>query len=667
MTDPFDVFDDLPDTSVPARQQEPLTLGIPEATLKALRLRQLDSSQFWPNIRPSKQGLLFSHGRGHLLATGPGEYLCGKQKNAYNVFPGLRAGTVDLYLCPIEAAQAWHEDAPEVAWIRGADGWRGQRRKPLESMIEHLSGKRVRVHCDGRLNDPKQWQALKSLHKTLTATCVAVVVVDGGTAVTQPFATRPKSAQEKMRERFASQVQTPAKEMPDAVLIARGLAADPFRRGYFGSAGRIELAALAADVVRCFDGRVRRGPEGLWVHGNGLWMPAGDLVSMVVAALLKEHWTQNLEDRVLGYLQRLPEFASLRNHPEDDGWQHLVNFTNGLYDWRTGELRAHDPNVLSTWQLTVPYEPGPAPMWEEFLSEVLPPDMLVKGPNGVAPWQEDFGYLLVPGNPLHRSFLLRGPGRNGKGVWMAVLRQIAGRFSALTLEDLSDPSRSRFRLVDLYGSPVNIAGEIDPGFLKNTAVFKQMTGGDEMTFEPKFKSTFKARVWAVPIFSANEDFRAKDNSVAFWDRWEVRLFPNVIEEGKRDPSLARRIFGAEGPQIAALAMDGSRALMQRGSFSRQPSSESAKDQFRRTSDHITRFLEERVTFTDSQKDRITRDALTNAYHQWCEDEQERPRRSSDLYAALTTAAAQRGIPDIATKSSGTRGFSHITLEDTDRG
>lgn len=214
---------------------------------------------------------------------------------------------------------------------------------------------------------------------------------------------------------------------------------------------------------------------------------------------------------------------------------------------------------------------------------------------------------------------------------------------------------------------MNIAGEIDPGFLKNTAVFKQMTGGDEMTFEPKFKGTFKARVWAVPIFSANEDFRAKDNSVAFWDRWEVRHFPNVIAESQRDPSLAQRIFDAEAPQIAALAMEGLRALMQRGSFSRQPSSESVKDQFRRTSDHIARFIDERVTFTGRQKDRVTRDALTKAYQQWCQDEQERPKRSSELYAALSAAAAQQGLPEISTKTGGTRGFSRVTLEDIDHG
>lgn len=667
MSDPFSLFDSLTDEPISDGGAWFFSLGISGQTMAALRLRQANSSEFWPNQRPTRPGLLFAHGQGHLLAFGPEDFLVGKPKNAYNVFPGAGDDGVDLYLCPIEAARAWRENGPDVTWIRGADGWRGQHRKPLESMLEHLSGKKVRVHCDGRLDDLKQWKALKSLHETLAVICEAVEVIADGVAVTEPFATRPKSAREKLRERFTSLAQTPAEDISDAVLIARGLAADPDRRGYFGPGGRIELAALAADVVRCFDGRVRRGPEGLWVYGKGLWMPAGDTASMVIAALLQEHWTQNLEERVLGYLQRLPEFASLRNHPEDDGWQHLVNFTNGLYDWRTGELKAHDPYVLSTWQLTVSYHPGPAPMWVEFLSQVLPPDMLVVGQNGVAPWQEDFGYLLLPGNPLHRSFLLRGPGRNGKGVWMTVLRRISGRFSALTLEDLSDPGRSRFRLVDLYGSPVNIAGEIDPGFLKNTAVFKQMTGGDEMTFEPKFKGTFKARVWAVPIFSANEDFRAKDNSVAFWDRWEVRHFPNVIAESQRDPSLAQRIFDAEAPQIAALAMEGLRALMHRGSFSRQPSSESVKDQFRRTSDHIARFIDERVTFTGRQKDRVTRDALTKAYQQWCQDEQERPKRSSELYAALSAAAAQQGLPETSTKTGGTRGFSRVTLEDIDHG
>ena len=666
MSDPFAIFDDLVDVPPTATCGQSFAAGIPEQAMAALGLRLAESSEFWPNVRPSRPGVLFPHGDGHLLAIGTGEYMTSKRKNDYNVFAGVGDDGVDLYLCPIDAARAWREDGPEIAWIRTADGWRGQRHKPLNAMLEHLAGKRVRVHCDGRLDDLKQWKQLKSLHDALVAICAAVLVLDGTSVVTEPFSRRPKSAQERLRERFTGQSRASEEGIPDAVAIARGLAADPDRRGYFGPHGRIELAALAADVVRCFDGHVCRGPDGLWVYGKGLWIPAGETVSMVIAALLQEYWTKHLEETVLGYLQRLPEFSVMQNHPEDDGWQHLVNFSNGLYDWRTGGLTPHHPDALSTWQLTVPYAPGSAPMWMEFLEQVLPPDMLTTGEGGVAPWQEDFGYLLMPGNPLHRAFLLRGPGRNGKGVWMSVLGRIAGRFSALTLEDLSDAGRSRFRLVDLFGSPLNIAGEIDPSYLKNTATFKQMTGGDEMTFEPKFKGTFKARVWAVAIFSANEDFRAKDNSVAFWDRWEVRHFPNVIEESRRDPSLARRIFDEEGPQIAALAMEGLHSLMQRGAFRRRPSSETVKDDFRRTSDHLVRFLEERVTFTGRHQDRVPREGLMKAYKQWCDDEQERSKRASDLYAALLAAAAQRGLPDISTKTGGgTRGFSHVTLEDVD--
>ncbi|MDP9460457.1 MAG: hypothetical protein M3Q22_09470 [Actinomycetota bacterium] len=76
--------------------------------------------------------------------------------------------------------------------------------------------------------------------------------------------------------------------------------------------------------------------------------------------------------------------------------------------------------------------------------------------DGVAAWQEDLGYLLLPGNPLHVAFLFRGDGRNGKGVLMDVMRALVGpgAVSSLSLEDMVS-DRARFRLVGLVGSALN--------------------------------------------------------------------------------------------------------------------------------------------------------------------------------------------------------------------
>ncbi|MCA9056477.1 MAG: hypothetical protein KDA75_21765, partial [Planctomycetaceae bacterium] len=394
--------------------------------------------------------------------------------------------------------------------------------------------------------------------------------------------------------------------------------------------------------------------------------PVGDTGSMVLAALMGDDWSAALEERVLAFIARQPEFPTIMNDPRSDGWWNWVNFTNGHYEWTTDRLVPHSPERLSTWQLTVPFRSGPAPMWEQFLQEVLPADMLAPDANGVAPWQEDLGYLLLPGNPLHSAFLLRGAGRNGKGVYMSVVQAISGRTSGVSLEDIASPDRSRFRTYDLYGSPLNICGEIDPRYMRDTATFKALTGDDPMQFERKFGKPFTARSWATLVFSANKDFRASDNSVAFWDRWQVRSFPNYIPDHQRDPGLGERLFREEGPQIAALAMAGLRNLMTRGRFVETSSSADVKRRFRMHSDHVGRFIDERCRFTSVAKDTTTRAQLLEAYKQWCGDEQERfPVRATELYEAVRSAAVLSGIPEnrIERKVQGTRGFGHLSIED----
>lgn len=459
---------------------------------------------------------------------------------------------------------------------------------------------------------------------------------------------------------------TPDRDLPEPVIVARALAADPASRGYLGAHGATHLADLARDFIACFGGRICRGPDGIWVYANGVWSPGARTASMVLAALLKDQWSAALEDKILDFLQRQPDHPEISNDPGSDDWSDCVNFLNGRYVWPTGELLPHTPETLSTWQLTVPFEPGEALMWDQFLVEVLPEDMLVPDENGIAPWQEDLGYLLLPGNPFHSAFLLRGSGRNGKGVWMSVIQRIAGRYSGVSLEDIASPNRSRFRTYGLYGSPLNICGEIDAKYMGETAMFKALTGGDPMQFERKYGMPFTAIPWATFVFSANKDFRASDNSIAFWDRWQVRSFPKYIPEERRSPDLALRIYAREGPQIAALAMAGLRNLTARGRFVETRSSAEAKERFRMHSDHVGRFIGERCRFTEDAKDSTTRTQLVAAYQQWCDDEQERyPVRTAELHEAVRTAAVLAGIPAdrVERKVNGTRGFAYLSIEE----
>jgi phage/plasmid-associated DNA primase len=62
------------------------------------------------------------------------------------------------------------------------------------------------------------------------------------------------------------------------------------------------------------------------------------------------------------------------------------------------------------------------PQWLMFLLHILDGDA-----ERIALMQEMFGYVLVPGNWMHKFFLLEGQGANGKSVVLKTLEALLGR------------------------------------------------------------------------------------------------------------------------------------------------------------------------------------------------------------------------------------------------
>ena len=123
----------------------------------------------------------------------------------------------------------------------------------------------------------------------------------------------------------------------------------------------------------------------------------------------------------------------------------------------------------------------------------------------------------MPGNPLHKMFLLYGRGFNGKGVLLRVFTALAGMLiSAVSLHSLA---AERFARAALFGKLVNICGDIDGAHIERTGLLKQLTGEDLISAEHKFARPFEFTNWAVPLFSANEIPSSSDTSRGWLDRW----------------------------------------------------------------------------------------------------------------------------------------------------
>lgn len=282
--------------------------------------------------------------------------------------------------------------------------------------------------------------------------------------------------------------------------------------------------------------------KALWAYESGVWREARDVIDVRLPAMMGDSFRRGDVAHVETYLysRLLADGTVIR--PGDPDTEH-VSVPSGLFEIATGKMLDHDPGVMSLYQLQVdPVFNAPTPEFDQFLETSLHPD----------DWErmlDILAYLLLPGNPWQRAVMFTGRGRNGKGVLIHLLESLVGTQNTATvsLQEMG----TQFAAADLYGKALNIVGDIDGDHIANTGKFKQMTGGDTVRMDVKHGKAFASKVWAVPVFSANQIPTSADTSHGYLRRWEVVEFPNTFDG--TDTELAYRLL-AELPAIAGVLL-----------------------------------------------------------------------------------------------------------------
>lgn len=250
------------------------------------------------------------------------------------------------------------------------------------------------------------------------------------------------------------------------------------------------------------------------------------------------------------------------------------------------------------------------PLFDRFLSQVMAPDALAYA------W-EMLGYLIYSGNPLQRAFLFHGAGSNGKGTLIRVIKALLGEenTSEVTLQEITE---GKFEVANLFGKIANLAGDIDPAYMKSTARFKAITGEDTMLAQRKYEHPFAFTCWAVPVFAANEFWKSADTTAGYRRRWQLLSFPNTFSpNGSLSDSLT-----SELPGILAHAVASLRDLMARGDFDTPPSAQDEKTRFELAADQVREWLLEddrlRVTSPADQCVSYAKADAYQLYKRWTE-------------------------------------------------
>jgi putative DNA primase/helicase len=318
-----------------------------------------------------------------------------------------------------------------------------------------------------------------------------------------------------------------------------------------------------------------------------------------------------------------------------------IAFANGFVRVEDGQARVegHRPENLARHAVPIAYDPTAShPELDKFFDEVFADVAEDERAARVMLIQEFAGACLIGAAPRYqRALVFVGPGGNGKSQAEEILRSI---FPPRTVCSLPPQQwGERFQIAKLVGCLANIVDEIPERDIVAGDLFKSVITGEPIHTERKHKDPFEHRPIAGHIFSANTLPSTADLSHGFFRRFLIIRFSRDMENApstKKDAGKA--VVAADLPGIAAWAVEGAARLQRQGNYTVPESSNLALADWKRTSDSVALFVDEKTKPADVTK--------TIGYLNGT--------RGSELYGAYREWAGENGYRAVSAKTFGQR-------------
>jgi len=302
---------------------------------------------------------------------------------------------------------------------------------------------------------------------------------------------------------------------------------------------------------------------------------------------------------------------------------HLINLENCIYNIRTKKIIDHNPQYLFTYSLPIKYDPDATiNNLEQFFKDVLYKD-------DIPTIQELFGYCLYREYPYQKAFMFDGDGSNGKSTLINVLSTFLGKnnVSNVSLQDLM---YRRFSRAMLYRKMANLYSDLSDQAVKQTGLFKMLTGSDLIFADQKFKEPFYFKNYSKLIFSTNKIPVSDDDTDAYFRRWILISFPNKFEGSDCKPNIIKQL--TTQPELSGLfnwSIEGLLRLLENNSFSNSKSTEKIRDEYQRKMSPISAFVKDCIE-EDMQSEELKEDVY-NEYKKYCIEEK-LPIKASNVFS-----------------------------------
>lgn len=325
---------------------------------------------------------------------------------------------------------------------------------------------------------------------------------------------------------------------------------------------------------------------------------------------------KNAADLVLSSVSRV-EFDDMNVN------ESIINLQNGIYNVHTGRLEDHTPDLLSTIQLNLEYQPAATcPKWEAFIEEFCSDEEGHVDNEMKLYLQEVTGLILsnVYGYRVKSCLILySSEGNTGKSVYLNILIKLLGALNVANIS-FQDMSRDKFATADLYGKRLNAVPDQASADLNESSTFKQLTGADPIirgqfkglqSFYFEFRGFIAIACNILPSFQDD-----KGNHLV--SRLGIVHCRNVIAADMQNKHLVQELV-QEAPGIFLWAMEGlQRLLANKMRLTTCSSGDAIKEEYRKRISNLYDFITDEDECRQGEKLRVRKTEFEQAYIDYCE-------------------------------------------------
>lgn len=227
---------------------------------------------------------------------------------------------------------------------------------------------------------------------------------------------------------------------------------------------------------------------------------------------------------------------------------------------------------------------------------------------------------------MQKCVLWYGPGATGKSTLQTILEAMVPNhlISSVSPADWE----KEYHVAAMAGKVLNVVGEIEDRSSLG-AMFKNVTGGGRINARHPTQQPFSYVSKAAQVFCSNYLPPSTDKSDAFWRRWSVVKFVNIVPEDKRDINLSTKIMEKEIGCVLAFALQGADEICKASTadywnFKRSARQKTIEAQWVLEINSVAAFLEDDDCCVLGDGKVTGKALLFRAYTSWCLDNNQRP-------------------------------------------